>query len=340
MIKGTTHKIVLIGTFLCLVMLSGIAYGQTPVFSQFHMMPTLLNPSMIGQVNGPRFGLIYRNQWPAIGNAYETYGFAYDQFLEEANSSIGVNMLSDHAGNGILKSQRLVGQYAYRITTPSGWRSQLGIEVGMGQEAVDYSGLVFLDQLDPRFGKTTPGGNSLPTQEPPFETYSKLYLDIGAGASLYNEKYFFTIGVGHLNRPSVSFREMQNGRMNGMPLFINAMAGAKYVLKKGTSYNPNEKYISPTILYAQQGGTGQLNAGVHYGTGIFGIGTFYRHAFTNPDAIGITASVKVGNIRFGYAYDLTVSRLGISTGGSHEIGMTLAIEKRKAKYDDCYNMFR
>ncbi len=314
--------------------------SQDPVFSQYYMMPTLSNPSLVGQVNGPRFGLIYRNQWPAISNAYETFAFAYDQYFKKMHSGIGVTLLSDQAGDGLLKSSKLQVQYAYRIETRSGWRSQLAVEVGAGQQTIDQSALIFLDQLDPRFGATSPGGTLYPTEEPPLARNNRVYLDIGVGASLYNDKYFFTIGVDHLNRPSVSFREEENGKIKGLPLRLNAMVGTTISLKEPTSYNPNGSFISPTILIAKQGGTGQINAGVFYGVSYFTFGAFYRHAFTNPDAVGLSASVKIGNLRIGYAYDFTVSRLGISTGGSHEIGMTLAIEKKEGKYMDCYNMFR
>lgn len=314
--------------------------SQDPVFSQFHMMPTILSPALVGQVDGPRFGIMYRNQWPAIGNAYETYAFAYDQYFKEIKSGIGATILADQSGNGILKNQKIQGQYAFRIETRSGWKSQLGIEVGLGHEAVDKSGLIFLDQLDPRFGPVSPGGTPYPTLETPFESFSRFYLDIGAGASLYNEKYFLTLGASHLNRPSVSFLGDQNGKINGMPILVTAMVGAKYVLRSPTRFNPNETYISPIIVYAQQGGTGQINGGLYLGTGQFVLGAYYRHANTNPDAAGLSAAVKVGNLKFGYAYDFTVSNLGISTGGSHEIGMTLAIEYKEGKYNDCFNMFR
>lgn len=340
MTKILTYCLINVITLVLITALPRTGESQDPVFSQYYMMPTMINPSLVGQINGPRFGLIYRNQWPAISNAYETFGFSYDQFLENIHSGIGVTLLSDQAGDGILNSIKIQGQYAYRIETRSGWNSQLAVEVGFGQQTIDRSSLVFLDQLDPRFGAISPGGTPYPTEEPPFATNSRPYLDIGAGLSIYNERYFISVGVDHLNRPSVSFREQENGSVKGVPVMVNAIIGAKFIVREGTTYNPQESYISPTILYAQQGGTAQINGGIFYGFSYFTTGVYYRHTFTNPDAVGVSASVQLGNLKIGYAYDFTVSSLGISTGGSHEIGMALLLEGKDYKYEDCFNMFR
>ena len=46
-----------------------------PHFSQYYMHPLWLNPALTGAINGDyRVGVINRNQWSSITNAFSTIG--------------------------------------------------------------------------------------------------------------------------------------------------------------------------------------------------------------------------------------------------------------------------
>ena len=65
-------------------------------------------------------------------------------------------------------------------------------------------------------------------------------------------------------------------------------------------------------MYVKQGDFGQVNAGAYFGFGSFFAGGWYRHAFTNSDAMIGLVGVQKDAMKFGYSYDFTISRLTLS----------------------------
>ncbi|MBL7917274.1 MAG: type IX secretion system membrane protein PorP/SprF, partial [Bacteroidia bacterium] len=90
----------------------------------------------------------------------------------------------------------------------------------------------------------------------------------------------------------------------------------------------NESYLSPNILFQAQQKFRQLNLGLYYVKGAFVAGLWYR----NSDAVIALIGVQNNNFKFGYSYDVTVSKLSGNTAGSHEISLQIQFEckpKRK-----------
>src|ERR1700742_860097 len=57
----------------CILLFQPAANAQDPSFSQFFASPLTLNPALTGKFNGAiRVAGNYRNQWPAISNAFIT----------------------------------------------------------------------------------------------------------------------------------------------------------------------------------------------------------------------------------------------------------------------------
>jgi hypothetical protein len=72
-------------------------------------------------------------------------------------------------------------------------------------------------------------------------------------------------------------------------------------------------------MYMQQEHFKQLNVGLYVSRNPIVLGAWFRHNFSNPDAIVALIGLKFNNIRVGYSYDYTVSNIGGSSGGAHEI---------------------
>jgi hypothetical protein len=67
------------------------------------------------------------------------------------------------------------------------------------------------------------------------------------------------------------------------------------------------------------------------------LGLWYR-GFPSEDFSGIGPSdivllfgIKIGPTRVGYSYDFTLSNLGVSSGGAHELSMSYSFDLRDAK---------
>ncbi len=129
--------------------------AQDPIFSQFYAAPLQINPAFAGNSFGPHVAINYRNQWPSIqSGAYTTYAASYDQYIDRANSGFGLMILTDDAGQGLIKTNRVSGLYAYRLQMDNQLFVKFGVEASFVQTRLDWDQLVFFDQIDPEVGPT------------------------------------------------------------------------------------------------------------------------------------------------------------------------------------------
>ncbi|HRF79492.1 MAG TPA: PorP/SprF family type IX secretion system membrane protein, partial [Flavobacteriales bacterium] len=91
------------------------SYAQDAQLTQFYATPTYVNPAFAGTGLQTRFGLVARDQWPAIPGAFVTANFAVDHNLSDLSSGIGLMVHHDRAGSGALRYTSVTGQYAYEI---------------------------------------------------------------------------------------------------------------------------------------------------------------------------------------------------------------------------------
>ena len=79
--------------------------------------------------------------------------------------------------------------------------------------------------------------------------------------------------------------------------------------------------ISPNILFQQQQDFRQINVGMYFQKSAFVAGLWYR----NKDAFIALVGIQQGLFKFGYSYDVTVSRLTNTTAGAHEISVSMQV---------------
>ena len=186
--------------FLAMILVATSAIrAQDPVFSQFYSTPLLLNPAFAGTTFAPRIAASYRNEWPTatdVGVAYSTYAVSYEQFVEQANSGIGLMVLSDDAGDGLLKMTNFMASYAYRIAVNDDLQIKLGVEAGFRQYALDWDKLVFLDQIHPIEGPVLPSSEIQP------DALSNTIFDAGAGLLVFSSQFYGVISLHPLTTPN------------------------------------------------------------------------------------------------------------------------------------------
>ncbi len=315
--------------------------AQDPIYSQFYIDPLQLNPGFTGNTYNPKIGISYRMQWPLISYAYNTYSASYDQYFDNANSGFGINILSDNAGNGIYIHNKVSLFYSYRANLGQETFLKVGIEGSLVQNRLDWEKLIFSDQINEEFGAISPGGSPYPTSEIQPENLTRNYADASIGVLLFNPKYYGGLSIKHINTPSENFLGVNENLFSGLPIRISFQTGAEISVG---NYNIAgiRSFISPNILYVRQGEFSQLNVGAYANLGVFFLGTWYRHANTNPDALIFSTGIKQGSLKISYSFDLTISKLSINSGGAHEIGISFLIgnEEKKIDYNDCFQLFR
>ncbi|MEM9889164.1 MAG: PorP/SprF family type IX secretion system membrane protein [Bacteroidota bacterium] len=320
--------------------------AQDPVFSQFFVTPMQLNPAFAGNTLAPRIAFNYRSQWlwAAPLNVYKTYAATYGQFFEPLNSSIGLMIQTDNAGEGIYKLNQATAIYGYRVQVQDDFFVKFGVEAGFRQSTLNWNELVFLDQIDPIEGVIS-GSEELPP-----DNLTRTYATIGAGLLAYGRNFYFGFGAKHLNTPNETFTSISSNLTTGLPMRYSVQAGGEITLKKGNRKQLGS-FISPNVTFIRQGDFGQVNAGAYAGYGAFFAGMWYRHAWRNPDAAIFLVGVEYDIFRIGYSYDFTISGLANSsggTGGASEISIVLNFEnnadfkrrRRSNRYNDCLKIFR
>jgi len=317
--------------------------AQDPIFSQFYSAPLQINPAFTGNTYAPHISLNYRNQWPAWDNgnsAYVTYAAYYDQFSKELNSGFGLSLLTDDAGGGLITTNKISGYFSYRLTVVDDFFVKLGVEASAVQARYGWDKFQFLDQINERYGFVSPGGTPYPTNEMRPDNLNSSYFDVSAGVLAYSDLFYAGFSLKHLNTPDETVLNINDNINTGLPMRVSLHGGMEIKIREGNKRRA-ASFVSPNVMYIKQGDFGQINAGALANIDVLFGGLWYRHAFTNPDAVILVLGVHKGVMKIGYSYDISVGSLSGQTNGSHEVSLTLNFDRgKRIDYNDCFQLLR
>ncbi|MFZ9504391.1 MAG: PorP/SprF family type IX secretion system membrane protein, partial [Cyclobacteriaceae bacterium] len=175
------------------------AMSQDPQYSQFYAAPLYLNPAFAGSSQQGRLGLNYRNQWPSIDANFTTFSAFADFYLEDYNSGFGAIMTRDLANALGLQNTTFGLQYAYQLQLTKKISFRPGVQVAVNSRSLNYSKLIFGDQIDPVTGSIRPGtGENLSTGP------TVIYPDLSFGGLFYSARGWLGVAGSHLTRPNQS----------------------------------------------------------------------------------------------------------------------------------------
>ncbi len=306
---------VAIAIFFMVVSLFRLA-AQDVAFSQFYSNPLYLNPAFAGSVEVPRVALQYRNQWPAFHKAYTTYSLGIDFPVEALQGGIGFFILNDgQAGNALNKLQ-VSAIYSRFIRISRQWYMNGAVQAGWGHNALNLSGLIFPDNLDPNYG--IHGVSNEAYSDPNFS-----YFDASAGMLFYNETLFMGIAGHHLNKPA------QSHSADSLSVLY-----PKYTLHVGARFpflyrNAMRRMFdfSPQIILQKQGAFTQINYGFFINRRGISAGAWLRQNITlQNDALIFLVGFISDSWQLTYTYDWTISGLAGLTSGSHEVTLSFLLK--------------
>jgi len=208
-------------TFGGIFLAAAALMGQDPHFSQFYAAPTQTNPAMAGVHSGRyRIAINYRDQWSSVvDEPFRTFAASFDiryRIGKGDFAAFGFNALHDRAGaSPYIRTQGYLTASYMKQLSGNRYRTNDqfligGLQVGVGQHALDFSSLWFSNQFDPgtvSVDYTLPNGEGTDSK-----ASSDMYLDFNAGLlyyALFSENASFYIGgsAHHLNGPEISFLE-------------------------------------------------------------------------------------------------------------------------------------
>lgn len=290
--------------------------AQDVVFSQFYANPLYLNPALAGNASDPRLTFNFRNQWPALNASFVTYSAGFDQHFDALSGGVGLHVLTDQIGSEAFRFTQVALQYAYNLNINRNLALRAGFQYAYANRSLNFNKLTFPEQID-----RVSGIGGRPTgSEIPFGTKSVIISDFAAGLVLFSERFYFGAAAHHLTEPSQAFY-----RDADVPwrMRISVHTGANIPLTQAYS-NAEPLTLSPNIIYIQQGNSQQINVGTYLSKGAISGGLWYRV----NDAVIATLGFQRGQMRIGYGYDITTSKLSDARpGGSHEVSLSFVFEK-------------
>jgi type IX secretion system PorP/SprF family membrane protein len=327
----------LLSGLFALMGLSALAQG--PEFSQYYSAPLYLNPAFAGTTNDHRFIANYRNQWPNITRGYETYSLSYDYNLHQYNSGVGILINADKAGTAGMRSTQLNFIYSYKFNISNKWVIASGLNFGYAFRSIDFTKLLFSDQLQ------FDASGSSPTDDPAaYNLNTAHYFDFKAGALAYNKSFWFGISASHLNTPN---RSLINEEAT-LPIKTTIHGGVRIPLYGGPFKRDRISVLSPSFVYKKQGRFDQLDVGAYFLYDPISIGLWYRGIpitqnvkdNISQDAVVVILGFNLERIELSYSYDFTVSELGPTSGGTHELAMKYKLAIVKEKFIPCPTFYQ
>lgn len=312
----TKYFIIFIFSFLLATNINDIK-AQDAEFTQFYANPLYLNPAFAGTNKCPRLNINYRNQWPGLSATFITTSASYDQYVPAISGGLGLMVVNDQQAK-TLSTTRVSGIYAYQLKINRKFSLRAGLKATFFQKSLDWSKLTFGDMIDSRRGFVYDSGDI-----PRGGTRSG--MDFSAGILGFSKHYFFGFAADHINQPDESLIQGKSP----IPIKITGHAGAVIPLSGSSSkYSKGDGLsISPNILFRSQGTTNQLNMGLYVNKGPLVGGVWYR----NSDAFIILIGIQANQIKIGYSYDATISKLSLASGGAHEVSMNYTFKCRSKK---------
>lgn len=302
--------------FTGLITVSPVASGQQdPQFSQILFNPMTINPGYAGSLNKIGVGVLSRLQWVGFGEGapltntvsinapISPFGF---------NSGVGLSILNDRYGFNSDLGINLAYAARFKIKLING---NLGFGVGAG---------FINNSLDPKWNYPVGGSDDAI----PDKKESAINFDLSAGIYYNTEYMFFGVSALHLNQAKIT------------KVALPARYTRQYYLTGGYIVNlPNPSWqFEPSVMVHTDLKMSNLsvNTLMRYNKKLWG-GVSYR---VGEAVTGLVGFELFNGIKFGYAYEFSMSRISKYNDGSHEFFLGYNFQLKKEKPPQQYKSLR
>jgi type IX secretion system PorP/SprF family membrane protein len=265
---------------------------QDPQYTQYMYNMNILNPAYAGSQGTLSIGLLGRTQWVGITGAPKTMTLSINAPFGE-NVGLGFSAISDEIGP--VKEQNVFTDFSYTLKTSEKGRLSFGVKGGVIFQTIDFLGLSVSQSGDPLFS----------------ENLNKAYPNFGTGAFYHNNKFY--VGLSMPNMLETRHFEKRGGVVTKASEKMHYFLTSGYVFK----ISENLKLKPSTMLKAVKGAPLSIDLSANALVNNFiELGIAWRV----DDSIGGMMNFMISpDLRIGYAYDHTLSNLGVYNSGSHEV---------------------
>lgn len=271
---------------------------QDPQFTQFMHNKLIYNPGYAGTSEAICANVLYRQQWVNFPGAPKTGLISIDMPIGRLPLGIGLNVMNDQIGFSKTLFARLALAWNKRGLGPG--ILGIGIDGGILQQQFNGNWI-------------TPDGPGPDAAIPGYQANPKLNeltYDLGFGAyyTIANKMY---VGISstHLTAQDIS--------ASGS---VKYSLARHYYLMGGYTFNLTQDHaIQPNIKVKSDAASTQLDVNLTYlFRNTFWVGVSYRMQDAIAPMIGARFLEKK-NLKVGYSYDVTTSKIKGYSAGTHEI---------------------
>ncbi len=284
-----------------------ITYAQQQgSLTNFLVNPMYYSSAYVGSTNYHEINFVHRSQWVGFNNApINNYLNFQGSFKNKAKHGYGLSFMNETTG--LLTKTGIYLNYGYQMKLSKKWKLGLGVRPGVAQYKIRFYDAVIADA-----GDQVLSGNS----------FVGSALDVSSGFRFYSEKLEFAANIDHFLGKGVTFTNYnQNLRSH-----INLFASYKWMIKKNFE-------LKPTILL-------KYSEPVPFQTSVLLQGTYKKAysiglAYRSQDAFGAFIAYRhKDRLSVSYGYDYSYSEIRKFNAGSHEIGISYIITKKRPSLEE------
>jgi len=289
--------------FVLLLSAMGLSAQQDAQYTQWMFNKLSLNP---GYAVGTDYGCVsclHRSQWVGLEGAPTSQSLNVRMPMLQRNAGLGLSV--NHDKIGPTNSWSFSGIYAYRFRINEKHSLGVGLQGTLRRYQVDWASTTTIQSGD----GLVPMGND-----------SKVIPNFGVGLYYYTKDYFLGVSMPHILSGDLTMFDGPNGNSDfareETHLFI--MGGIVFEMTDAVKFKPSFliKYVEDTPFDLD------VNASfIFFDT--FWAGLSYRLGGDNSsfgESIDLILQLQATkNIRVGFSYDFTLSKLKDYNNGTYEL---------------------
>lgn len=312
---------------IALAVITSVSFAQQdPQFTQFMHSKLIYNPGYAGTSQAICANVLYRQQWVNFPGAPKTGLLSFDMPIGQLPIAIGLNVMSDQIGY----DKTLFARIALAYNKPIG-AGILGIGIDGGILQKQFNGTWITPDgtgvYDANIPNYTSGTSTLTTNP----NLNKLSYDVGFGAfySIANKMY---VGISSTHLAAQDIKQSTD---------IKFALARHYYIVGGYTFDLTQQHaLQPNVKVKSDGASTQLDVNLTYiYNRTLSVGVSYRMQDAIAPMIGYRF-LKDKSLRFGYSYDLTMSKIKGYSSGTHEISLGYCFNVKKPKKVTSYQNAR
>ena len=268
---------------------------QLPIFTQYLFNKYVFNPAFTGTEDNFSATANYRYQWQGVTDAPRTYVLSVHGPHKYKSFGLGGALYTDVTGPTSKTGMYL--SYAYNFKATDYTKISFGLSGGMMQYRVDGTKITLAEPGDITLANTL---------------MNKIIPDFGFGGVWYSDDFFLGVSVPQFIQTKLDFTDDSKQTLSQLTSHLYVNGGYNFIINDDFSIEPS------TMIRMSSGVIPQFD----FATKLIFQTNYYLGAMARTqDAFALITGYMTpnGKFNFGYAYDVTVGRLGAYSNGSHEL---------------------